>query len=171
MSVIIFVWDMFKYRPGDGVGVGHASLYIHGNSGSIYVSYWPAKHSVRAALGSPAKVHFMSGDKLADGNPDWASKTLQNLDEEGMIGWWKRIQPDCMLNYEHRTSFMQQGVEEAATGSEYNIVKNQCSTTVVNCLLAGSDAKLAASIRAWKTLHCPITVTPSQVKTLIEDIF
>lgn len=172
MAVTVFTWEMFKYRPHDGVGVGHASLALNGSSGAIYISFWPAKmRDPEAAWKSRAKVHFMNGDKAADGQPAWASKPIMNLNEEAIIGWWAHIQADPLLNYKHKTPFQSLGISNAEQGNTYNILKNQCSTTVVDALWQGADAKLRSKITSWKHAHTVLTVTPRQVRDLIEDLF
>ena len=73
MTVTVFTWDMFRF--GKYLGVGHAALWVRSpQDGDIYISFWPAEHSFKAARGSLGKVHFMAGDKDADGMPGWASK-------------------------------------------------------------------------------------------------
>ena len=65
MSATVFEWDMFKKRAGVDRGVGHASTYVRGNSGTIYISFWPNQHSLRAGWHSPGVVHFVNGDFLS----------------------------------------------------------------------------------------------------------
>ena len=178
MSVIVFVWEMFKFAPGELLpGVGHASLYVNGPHGVIYVSYWPAAHNMKAGWSSQGKIHFMNGDKLHDGTPSWASKPLNGLDEAAIIRWWARTQPDPLIHYQKKESFqkvkVKNGSEElgAVRGSRYNILRNQCSTNVVDGLVRGADVALKLKILAWKHRHSLVTVTPRQVRNLVEDVF
>ncbi|MGV7031048.1 hypothetical protein [Methylobacterium symbioticum] len=179
MTVTVFAWKMFKYRPGEGVGVGHAALSISGNFGSIYVSFWPAAHNLKSGLYSEAKLHFMNGDKKADGTPDWASKPIEDLNEERIIQWWSRTQPNCLLDFKNRTDFMKTGEVSAAKGSIYNIVANQCSTTVVRALIEGASSnRKAAIIGALGISHgtgagvisLP-TITPQDVRNLVASVW
>ena len=116
MAVTIFVWDMFKYRSGDGIGVGHASMFVHGNKGSIYISFWPSAHSLKAGWSSPGVVHFINGDKKADGQPSWASKPISTLDEGAIIAWWSKIQHNPLIDYKHKTPIQVSGAAHASQG-------------------------------------------------------
>jgi len=49
MAVTVFYWEMFK-----GISVGHTSMFVNGNQGNIYVSYWPEKHNVASGFYSDA---------------------------------------------------------------------------------------------------------------------
>jgi hypothetical protein len=178
MSVTIFVWDMFKYRVADGFGVG-LSMWIQNSSGSVYISLWPAAHTLRAGWSSPATLHFMNGDIRADGKPSWASKPITTLDEGAIINWWSKIQPNPMLDYKHKTPFQRSGAMHAAQGNTYGIILNQCSTTIVNALMIGSSPDDRNRIFNWLTahggstpwlLHAP-TVTPQDVRELVEAVF
>ncbi len=179
MAVTVFVWDMFKYRPGDGIGVGHASLHLHGDKGSIYVSFWPAAHSPKAGWSSPGVVHFINGDIKADGQPSWASKPITSLDEDAIIAWWSKIQSNPLLDYQHKTPIQNNGAARASNGNTYSILLNQCSTTVVRALMVGSDQAGREKIRGWLLanmgstpylFHVP-TITPLDVRELVEDVF
>jgi hypothetical protein len=179
MSVTVFEWDMFKKRPGADRGVGHASMHVHGDKGAVYISFWPTEHSLRAGLHSPGVVHFINGDKAADGMPDWASKPISNLDEAKIISWWGQIQHNPLLDYKHKTALQKSGAAHAADGNSYSILFNQCSTVVVKALMVGADIKLRAKIWAWLAqnsgstplgLHVP-TVTPTDVKDLVQAVF
>jgi hypothetical protein len=72
MTITVFVWDMFR-----GFSVGHASMHVHSDHGSIYVSFWPQAHNPIAALSSPGHIHFMNGDRKSDGMPQWGLKAYQ----------------------------------------------------------------------------------------------
>jgi hypothetical protein len=179
MAVTIFVWSMFKYQPGGSVGVGHASMFVHRPQGSIYISFWPAAHSLRAGLSSPGIVHFINGDKKADGQPDWASKPITTLDEGAIVRWWAQIQHNPLIDYKHKVHIQIEGSEPAAKGKTYSIVLNQCAITVVRGLIVGSDSATRARIIAWLVsnmgstpllVHVP-TVTPLDVRELVEAIF
>lgn len=100
MAATVFVWDMFK-----NWGVGHASLYLSGGNGSIYVSVWPQMHNLQSGILSHAKIHFINADKLADGTPSWASKPITDLDESKVIKWWGRIQSNPLIDYQHKKAF------------------------------------------------------------------
>jgi hypothetical protein len=174
--VTVFEWDMFK-----GFGVGHASLLIHGNSGSIYISFWPAAHTLKAGWSSPGLVHFINGDIRADGRPSWASKSISTLDEAAIISWWSKVQHNPFLDYAHKTPIQVSGVAHAISGNTYSILYNQCSTMVVTALLIGADEGCRTQIFAWLAknmgslpfgLRLPnATITPLDVKKLVEDIF
>ncbi len=179
MPATVFVWNMFKYRKPDSVGVGHASMFLRSPKGAIYISFWPAEHSLRAGLSSPATVHFMKGDRAADGNPDWASKPISNLDEAAIIHWWSRIQHHPLLDYKHPTPFQRTGAEPAEKGQTYSILTSQCSITVVKALLVGADERTRSDIWTWLRVnsgstpvgfHVP-TITPRDVRELVEDVF
>jgi hypothetical protein len=179
MAVTVFVWDMFKYRSGDGIGVGHTSMYIHGGKGSIYISFWPSAHSLRAGWFSPGVVHFINGDIKADGKPSWASKPISTLNEPAIISWWSRVQHNPLLDYRHKTPTQVSGAAHASAGNTYSILFNQCSITVVKALMVGADSALRAKISAWLManagstpylLHVP-TVTPRDVRSLVEAVF
>jgi hypothetical protein len=179
MAVTIFVWDMFKHRAGEGIGVGHASMFVHGDKGSIYISFWPAAHSIRAGLSSPGVVHFINGDKKADGQPSWASKPISTLDEGSIIRWWGQIQHNPLLDYKHKTAIQISGAEDASEGHMYSIIFNQCAITVVRALVIGADQATRAKITSWLQknmggtpflLHVP-TVTPRDVRDLVDAVF
>ena len=179
MAVTVFVWDMFKYKAGDGFGVGHASMFVHGAKGTIYISFWPAAHSIRAGLSSPGVVHFINGDKKADGQPSWASKPISTLDEGAIIAWWSRVQANPFIDYQHKTPIQVSGAAHAAQGNTYSILLNQCSTTVVKALMVGANTADRVKIMGWITqnsgstpwlLHVP-TTTPKDVRDLVEAVF
>jgi hypothetical protein len=179
MAVTVFVWDMFKYRPGDGLGVGHASMFVHGAAGTIYISFWPAAHNVKAGWSSPGVVHFINGDKEADGQPSWASKPISTLDEAAIIAWWSKIQANPLIDYQHKKPIQISGAAHAVQGNKYSILFNQCSTTVVKALMVGASQSDRFKIMAWQSvhggstpylLHVP-TITPKDVKDLVEAIF
>lgn len=128
---------------------------------------------------SSAKLHFMNGDKKADGTPDWASKPIDDLDEASIIQWWSRTQPNGLLDFKKRTDFMKAGEGSSAPGNIYNIVGNQCSTTVVRAMIAGANSKTkAAIIGALGVSHgsgagvvrLP-TITPQDVKNLVTTVW
>lgn len=179
MPVTLFVWDMFKYRAGDGLGVGHASMWIQGKNGSIYISFWPAAHTLRAGWSSPATLHFINGDITADGKPSWASKPITTLDEAAIINWWSQIQPNPLLDYKHKTPFQKSGAMHAVRGNTYSILSNQCSTTIVRALTIGADQNCRTQINRWLAIHAggtPFlvhvpTVTPHDVRALVEAVF
>ncbi len=179
MAVTVFVWEMFKYRAGDGVGVGHASMYVNGRAGSIYISFWPAAHNLKAGWSSPGKVHFMNGDIRADGRPSWASKPIVTLDEAAIIRWWSTIQHNPLLDYNNKTPFQLSGSAHASQGNMYSVLRNQCAITVVRGLMIGADLGYRAKISAWLQLnagsapyllHVP-TITPLDVEKLVEAVF
>lgn len=179
MAVTIFVWDMFKYRVGEGIGVGHASMFVHGDRGSIYISFWPAAHSIRAGFSSPGVVHFINGDKMADGQPNWASKPISTLDEGSIIRWWSQIQRNPLLDYKHKTPIQVSGAAQALTGHAYSIIFNQCAITVVRALMIGAEQATRTRIISWLQsnmgstpllMHVP-TVTPKDVRALVEAVF
>jgi hypothetical protein len=179
MAVTVFVWDMFKYRPGDGIGVGHASMFVHGAKGNIYISFWPAAHSLKAGWSSPGVVHFINGDKQADGQPSWASKPISTLDEGAIINWWSKIQHNPLIDYTHKKPFQVSGSGHADPGNTYSILINQCAITVVRALLVGANDATRTEISTWLQfnmgstpflLHVP-TITPHDVKELVEAVF
>src|SRR3954468_8681124 len=92
MPVQVFCWDMFKQGP-EGIGVGHASMMVWGKTRTSYISFWPAAHNPVAAWSSPAKVHSKSFDIQCDGQPNWRSKAINDLDEEKILAWWGKIAP------------------------------------------------------------------------------
>jgi hypothetical protein len=172
-------------------------MYVNGAAGAIYVSYWPAAHNRKDAWNSQAKVHFINGDLVADGQADWTSKPLVNLDEAAIIRWWSRVQPDPLIDYKRKKAFQMpsgSGATEATAGNTYNILKCQCSTSIVDGLWHGADATLKIRINAWKHQQPMrvgletgakygvlaglgaygvglLTVTPNQVRRLVEDVF
>jgi hypothetical protein len=158
MAVTVFVWDMFKYRPGDGIGVGHASMSVHGEKGSIYISFWPSAHTLKAGWSSPGVVHFINGDIKADGQATWASKPIITLDEDAIIRWWSKIERNPLLDYKHKTPIQVSGSADALPGNTYSILLNQCSTTVVSALMVGADQVVRGKIAAW--LRVNIGSTP-----------
>jgi hypothetical protein len=135
--VDIFVWEMFK------TGVGHASMFVHGNDGKAYISWWPAPGSgvKRAIHGmySHGLVHSIHTDKEEDGVPDWCSKPLQDLDEKAIIEWWKQIAPSPNLHT---------GTESAKVGN-YVFLTNNCAGTVVRALLMGASPEKRKKIKAY----------------------
>jgi hypothetical protein len=102
MTVTVLVWDMFHRGPDRSRGVGHAAMHVSGKYGTVYVSLWPAEHSLAAGLMSPAKVHFANGDRLSDGTPQWASKSLDGLNEQAIILWWSGIQRSPLVDYKNK---------------------------------------------------------------------
>lgn len=170
---------MFKYRLGDGIGVGHASMYVNGKHGCIYISFWPTAHSLQAGWSSPGVVHFINGDIKADGEPSWASKPLSTLDEAAIIAWWSKIQHNPLLDYKQKTPIQLSGAAHASDGNTYSIVLNQCAITVVRALMVGADQICRAKICGWLSanmgstpylLHVP-TVTPLDIRELVEAVF
>jgi hypothetical protein len=134
----VFVWEMFK-----GLGVGHASMFVHGEHGKAYISWWPAAGSglSRAVNGieSHGLVHSIHADIEEDGTPDWCSKPLRDLDERAIIEWWKGIA--CSPN-------LRTGTEVARSGS-YTFLVNNCACTVVRALILGSSSEKRERIRAY----------------------
>lgn len=191
MPATVFVWDMFKRNAGREPGVGHAALFVESKRGNIYISFWPSMHRLDKAIYSPGRIHFVNADRLADGVPNWASKPIDNLNEERIIDWWMKIQTDPIINYANKKKF-QTSANEAnnfqwATNAHYNIMFNQCSTTVVAGLLAGADEELRSKIVGWclqnagrglGVVQLPTflpfripTVTPKDVKNLVIAIW
>jgi hypothetical protein len=179
MAVTIFVWDMFKYQPGEGIGVGHASMFVHGEKGTIYISFWPSAHTLKAGWSSPGVVHFMNGDKKADGQPSWASKTISTLDEGAIIAWWSKIQSNPLIDYVNKKPIQVSGAAHASPGAMYSILLNQCAITVVRALMVGADKDTRVKIMKWLQanmgstpllIHVP-TVTPQDVRELVEAVF
>src|SRR5690348_9065922 len=113
MTVTVFGWGMFKRQPGIDRGVGHARMYVRGNSGAIYISFWPSHHSLRAGWHSQGVVHFINGDIAADGRPDWASKPIDGLDEGKIIAWWSKIQHNPLIDYSHKSALQKSGAGHA----------------------------------------------------------
>jgi len=187
MTVTVFTWDMFK--GGEFNGVGHASMHVHGAAGNIYISFWPAKHALKDALSSVGKVQFMSGDKKADGMPSWASKPLENLDEEKIIRFWNEFDPNAALDYKGNAS--QNTTKSNDGGKIYNILTSQCSTTVLAALLVGADEATRKKAYLWlfsnagtnidfagiKSIQrfVPLpripTITPADVRELIKSVW
>jgi hypothetical protein len=186
MSVTVFTWDMFKF--GRYLGVGHAALYVNNSHyGDIYISFWPAKHSLSAAAWSVGKVHFMAGDKDEDGMPGWASKPLANLDERKIIDYWGNFDPNHNLKYKGAASYHVTHTNQG--GKHYDILLSQCSTTVVQALLSGADTNTRMKINSWlrrnmgsnfdfggfKGLRIPNfsipTMTPADVREMVCDVW
>lgn len=165
MAVTVFTWDMFKFRPGDGIGVGHAALFIHGQQGNTYISFWPAQHTLKAGWSSSGVVHFINGDIKAEmGLPDWTSKPIEGLDEHAMIQWWSHVQHNPLIDYKHKTATQISGASSASAGNRYSIVLNQCAITVVYALWTGSNAYGRARIVAWLAVSGGRTPSPFEVK-------
>jgi hypothetical protein len=171
MAVTIFVWDMFKYHAGDGFSVGHASMHVHGEEGSIYISFWPC-----------GVLHFINADiKAEKGLASWVSKPITTLNESAIIRWWSGIQHNPLLDYKHKTPIQVSGAALALAGNTYSILLNQCSTTVVKALMVGANLVQRAKILVWLglnfgsipylPLHVVPTVTPQDVKKLVEAVF
>jgi hypothetical protein len=179
VAVTIFVWDMFQYRSGDGLGVGHASMFVHGDKGNIYISFWPSAHTLKAGWSSSGVVHFINGDKKADGQPSWASKSIYTLDEGAIIAWWSKIQHNPLIDYAHKGPVQVSGSGPASPGNTYSILFNQCSTTVVRALMIGANEDCRAKISRWllanvggTPFHVRVpTVTPEDVRGLVEAVF
>jgi hypothetical protein len=162
MTVTVFTWDMLKRGPGDFLpGVGHAAMHVSGPQGSIYVSLWPKEHALIEAVSSPAKAHFMNGDKLWDGLPNWASKPLAGLDEGAIIRWWSKIQRNPLIDYNHKQKFQLSTDKKQAfqpANTQYKILSNQCATTVVEGLIEGANPALKTKIENWKNANTKYTV-------------
>jgi hypothetical protein len=193
MTATVFVWDMFRRGPGPKheIGVGHAAMHVSGNHGSIYISFWPNEHSLKGGWSSPGRIHFMNADRKADGSPQWASKSITDLDDAAIISWWSKIQSDPIIDYKHKKEFQTSNNEntnfQMATDQQYSILFNQCSTMVVAAILHGADNKIRAKIRAWLNAHSgrglgyiqiPTllpwqipTITPKDVKNLVISIW
>jgi hypothetical protein len=170
-------------------------MYVHGRYGSIYVSLWPSEHNPIQGWSSPGKVHFINGDRLWDGSPQWASKPLEGLDEAAIVKWWSKTQSDPLINYKHKRPFQLSNIKESAfqwaTDSQYRILNNQCSTTVLGGLLAGSSPALKARIGRWlafrgifigpielpswsipsMALRAAGTISPTDIKQLVISIW
>lgn len=185
MSITIFTWDMFRVA---NFGVGHASMHIHGPAGSAYISFWPAAHTAAAGLHSRGKVHFIRGDKQADGQPSWASRSLTDLNERAIINFWMGFDPSPSLDYQGEQS--SNVTKDAEPRDYYNILWSQCSTTVVRALWLGANARLRTKIAFWLAINAgrdidlPVighikfpyavripTVTPADVRELVCDVW
>jgi hypothetical protein len=114
------------------------------------------------------------------------------LDESKVIKWWGRIQSNPLIDYQHKKAFQISNNEttnyqQTEHGSYYNILFNQCSTTIVRALLIGASAKRKIAISSWLIskagtgfgpmqvppelgLHVP-TVTPSDVRNLVSAVW
>lgn len=172
-------------------GVGHASLYVHSQQGSIYISFWPSMHRVDKAIFSSAHIHFVNADRLADGTPGWASKPIDDLNESAIITWWKKIQADPIIDYKNKKPFQKSADEisnfQEANNAHYNILLNQCSTTVVAALLVGAGQELRLKILSWCARNAgkglgPVqlpsflpfrvpTITPKDVRNLVANVW
>jgi hypothetical protein len=171
MPATVFVWDMFKGSAGRAPGVGHAALFVESKQGNIYVSFWPSMHRVDKAIYSPGHIHFVNADRLSDGTPSWASKPIRNLDEGAIIAWWRKIQADPIVNYRNKKPFQKSSNEannfQPATNAHYNIMFNQCSTTVVAGLLAGANVELRSKIMMWCLQNAGKGLGPVQLPTFL----
>ncbi|GEM_PF-6063331 len=157
MAVTVFVWRMWAKGPDGSPGVGHAAMYVQGKSGSVYVSFWPAAHNPWAALSSPGKIHFVNGDRLWDGPPHWTSKPLEGLNEAAIIRWWSNIQHGPLIDHSRKKPFqLTRDKAEAyqnAEHTQYHLLNSQCSTMVIDGLLAGADETTARKIENWLHTH------------------
>lgn len=178
MAVTVFVWDMFR-KTDEGFSVGHASMFVKGDKGTIYISFWPSQHSLSAGWHSAGVVHFINADVKANGRPTWASKPLDNLDEGAIIDWWSKVQSNPFIDYKHKTPIQISGAEHASPGNMYSIVLNQCAIAVVRALLIGASPSDRDSIMAWLQVnggstpylvHVPV-ITPQDVRELVEAVF
>ena len=177
--VTVFEWDMFRHTQG-GFSVGHASMLVNAHQGSIYISFWPAAHSLSAGWASAAKVHFINGDIKADGQPSWASKPISTLNENAIINWWSKVQSNPLLNYKNPTPIQKKGMDNAKPGNVYAVLFNSCSTAILKALWTGADPPTQNKILVWSALNkggvpwgpfrLP-TITPLDVKNLVEYIF
>lgn len=187
MAVTVFTWDMFK--GGKFNGVGHASMHVHGDAGNIYISFWPGQHTLKDALSSVGKIHFMTGDKKEDGMPSWASKPLTNLDESKIIRFWNQFEPNSALDY--KGNFSKNVTKPNDGGKTYNILFSQCSTTVLSALLVGADQSTRDKVRMWIVANAgtnvdfagirsvqrfvPLpripTITPADVRELVKAVW
>ena len=161
MSVTVFTWDMFKFGPH--FGVGHAAMYVQRSAGDIYISFWPAEHSARKSCGSTGLIHFMKGDKDEDGTPSWASKSIENLNEERIAEFWKGFDTS-KLDYKGSQSTNVTRINEG--GKTYNILLLQhCATTVLGALLIGADADTRLKIKSWLIRNAGTNVDFAGVKS------
>ena len=149
MAVTVFTWDMFKIGPH--FGVGHAAMHVHGPQGNVYISFWPAEHSLSKAMLSTGKIHFMRGDKEEDGMPSWASAPITNLDEGRIVDFWKAFDLSPSLDY--RGAGSRNVTKPNEGGKKYNILLYQCSTTVVRALWHGADEALRRRIETWLAVN------------------
>jgi hypothetical protein len=137
--VTVFVWEMFK------TGVGHASMFVNGPSGKAYISWWPSAstdelHKASNGVFSAGLVHSMHSDiKHEQGNADWASKPLVDLDENKIIKWWNQIAASPNLTTG----------EEPAKAGNYTFLSNNCSTTVMRALRIGATAERRNQIDSY----------------------
>jgi hypothetical protein len=94
----------------------------------------------------------MNADKQADGVANWALKPLNDLDETAIIQWWSKIQTDPFIDYKDKKPFQKSASKDdnfqQANGPLYDILLNQCSTTVVAALLIGAAPPRRASMLA-----------------------
>ena len=148
-------------------------------------------HRLDKAIFSSAHIHFINADRMADGTPNWASKPIDNLNESAIITWWRKIQVDPFIDYKNKKSF-QVSTEEAsnfqeASNAHYNILLNQCSTTVVAALLMGAGPELRVKILSWCGRNAgkglgPVqlpsflpfrvpTITPKDVRSLVKNVW
>jgi len=186
MAATVFVWDMFKG------GVGHASMHVAAPQGSIYIGFWPTKPGdARSGAYSAGKIHFMNGDRLTDGAPQWASKPITGLDEDAIVKWWGTIQENPVIDYANKKAFQRSPSKDSAfqwaSDRSYNILTSQCATTVVLALMVGADAMLRIRMATWLAINMgtglgdiqlpalgPIrvpTVTPKDVRNLVTAIW
>ena len=190
MTVTVLVWNMGSRGPDGSRGVGHAAMHVSGRYGSIYVSFWPEEHSLKAGWSSPGKVHFVNADRLADGQPNFASKPLDGLDELAIIRWWSRIQRDPLIDYKNKKPFQTSNNKDtafqSAQNTQYRIFNSQCATTVVSGLLVGANPDLKIKINNWiqssavnigpvqvpflRAFGIP-TITPTDVKRMVISVW
>ena len=197
MTITVFTWDMFRKDPKGERGVGHASMFVQNKAGNFYISFWPSAHNIFDAIYSTGKVHFMKGDIAHDGQPSWASKPIENLDETKILNFWKGFDSQPFIDYKNKNSnnFNKNFEKSNEGGRKYDLLYSQCSTTVANALYIGSDNQLQREISNWihvkrgsndilgfaaakmlpsipTTSGLPkVTITPADVKQLVKDIW
>lgn len=186
MAVVVFTWDMFK----SGITVGHASMYVQGQHGDIYISFWPkVVRSPRSAIYSTGALHLIRGDKDEDGQPDWVSRPLEDLDEAAIIKFWKPYDSAAQLDYGGPAS--NNVTKPNSGGKPYDFLFSQCSTTVVRALISGASLSKRLQILGWLTLNAGTnidvaglrsvskflpylripTVTPADVRELVKWVW
>jgi len=86
----IYIWEP------NGPNIGHASAKI-ADVKNAYISWWPREQD-KPLKDSPGGVGTYDSDGAVEGRPpDWRT-TIQGLNEQGGLKWWRSFSKDGIYN-------------------------------------------------------------------------
>jgi hypothetical protein len=121
----VYVW---KKREGS---LGHASMGVDSPVGCSYISYWPKYAALSAP---PIPFRAFSDDVSDEGQQPDATIRIEGLDETTIYSWWTQVTRDPT--------------------QQWNLITQNCSTTVANALNRGGAAELMGNL-AFRAVWSP----------------